>query len=144
MIKMLQDLTGVDPQKIHLDDKDTMSIFCSSKVLGFENDPVLGPTGSCGIPEFGTGFTRGMLIDTQPKNFDTLLRLSGFSHGTDVWLGKMCIRDRGMIGLEPTLAAIHEKKRIALANKETLVCGGELVMSEAARWGCLLYTSRCV
>ena len=64
-----------------------MSIFCSSKVLGFENDPVLGPTGSCGIPEFGTGFTRGMLIDTQPKNFDTLLRLSGFSHGTDVWLG---------------------------------------------------------
>ena len=87
MIKMLQDLTGVDPQKIHLDDKDTMSIFCSSKVLGFENDPVLGPTGSCGIPEFGTSFTRGMLIDTQPKNFDTLLRLSGFSHGTDVWLG---------------------------------------------------------
>ena len=64
-----------------------MSIFCSSKVLGFENDPVLGPTGSCGIPEFGTSFTRGMLIDTQPKNFDTLLRLSGFSHGTDVWLG---------------------------------------------------------
>ena len=50
MIKMLQDLTGVDPQKIHLDDKDTMSIFCSSKVLGFENDPVLGPTGSCGHP----------------------------------------------------------------------------------------------
>ena len=61
MIRMLQDLTGVDPQKIHLDDKDTMSIFCSSKVLGFENDPVLGPTGSCGIPEFGTSFTRGML-----------------------------------------------------------------------------------
>lgn len=87
MIRMLQDLTGVDPQKIRLDDQDTMSIFCSSKVLGFENDPILGPTGSCGIPEFGTGFTRGMLMDTQPKNFDTLLRLSGFSHGTDVWLG---------------------------------------------------------
>ena len=87
MIRMLQDLTGVDPQKIRLDDRDTMSIFCSSKVLGFEDDPILGPTGSCGIPEFGTGFTRGMLIDTQPKNFDTLLRLSGFSHGTDVWLG---------------------------------------------------------
>ena len=44
-----------------------MSIFCSSKVLGFENDPVLGPTGSCGIPEFGTSFTRGMLMDTQPN-----------------------------------------------------------------------------
>ncbi|MCD7928700.1 MAG: PolC-type DNA polymerase III, partial [Clostridiales bacterium] len=87
MIRMLQDLTGKDPTTIPLDDKDTMSIFCSSKVLGFEDDPVLGPTGSCGIPEFGTSFTRQMLIDTQPKNFNTLLRLSGFSHGTDVWLG---------------------------------------------------------
>ncbi len=87
MIRMLQDLTGKDPTTIPLDDKDTMSIFCSSKVLGYEDDPVLGPTGSCGIPEFGTAFTRQMLIDTQPKNFNTLLRLSGFSHGTDVWLG---------------------------------------------------------
>ncbi|MCD7829552.1 MAG: PolC-type DNA polymerase III, partial [Clostridiales bacterium] len=87
MIRMLQDLTGKDPTTIPLDDKDTMSIFCSSKVLGYEDDPILGPTGSCGIPEFGTSFTRQMLIDTQPKNFNTLLRLSGFSHGTDVWLG---------------------------------------------------------
>ena len=87
MIRMLEDLTGVDAQKIPLDDKDTMSIFTSSKVLGFENDPVLGPVGSCGIPEFGTSFTRGMLQETQPTKFDTLIRLSGFSHGTDVWLG---------------------------------------------------------
>ena len=87
MIRMLQDLTGVDPQKIPLDDKDTMSIFTSSKVLGFENDPILGPTGAVAIPEFNTKFTRGMLMDTQPHEFDILLRLSGFSHGTDVWLG---------------------------------------------------------
>ena len=87
MIRMLQDLTGVDPQKIPLDDQDTMSIFTSSKVLGFEDDPVLGPTGAVAIPEFNTKFTRGMLIDTQPHQFDILLRLSGFSHGTDVWLG---------------------------------------------------------
>ena len=87
MIRMLEDLTGVDAQKIPLDDKDTMSIFTSSKVLGFEDDPVLGPVGSCGIPEFGTSFTRGMLQETQPTKFDTLIRLSGFSHGTDVWLG---------------------------------------------------------
>ena len=87
MIRMLQDVSGIDPIQIPLDDKDTMSIFCSSKVLGYENDEILGPTGAVAIPEFGTGFTRQMLVDTQPKNFNTLLRLSGFSHGTDVWLG---------------------------------------------------------
>ena len=87
MIRMLQDLTGVDPQTIPLDDKDTMSIFTSSKVLGFEDDPILGPTGAVAIPECNTKFTRGMLVDTQPHQFDILLRLSGFSHGTDVWLG---------------------------------------------------------
>lgn len=87
MIRMLQDLTGVDPQKIPLDDKDTMSIFTSSKVLGYEDDPILGETGAVAIPEFGTGFTRGMLKETQPTQFDVLIRLSGFSHGTDVWLG---------------------------------------------------------
>ncbi len=87
MIRMLQDLTGVDPQKIPLDDKDTMSIFSKSKALGYEDDPVLGPTGGTAIPEFGTTFVRGMLEDTQPDQFDTLVRLSGFSHGTDVWLG---------------------------------------------------------
>ena len=87
MIRMLEDLTEVNAREIPLDDKQTMSIFKSSKVLGFEDDPVLGPMGSCGIPEFGTGFTRGMLMDTMPDRFDTLVRLSGFSHGTDVWLG---------------------------------------------------------
>ena len=87
MIRMLEDLTGIDAKKIPLDDPDTMSIFTSSKVLGYENDKVLGPIGSCGIPEFGTAFTRGMLQDTMPREFDTLLRISGFSHGTDVWLG---------------------------------------------------------
>ena len=87
MIRMLQDMTGVDPQTIPLDDKDTMSIFTSSRILGYENDPILGETGAVGIPEFGTGFTRGMLKETQPTQFDVLIRLSGFSHGTDVWLG---------------------------------------------------------
>ena len=87
MIRMLEDFTGVNAREIPLDDKDTMSIFSSSEVLGFENDPILGPMGTCGIPEFGTGFTRGMLMDTMPDRFDTLVRLSGFSHGTDVWLG---------------------------------------------------------
>ena len=88
MIRMLEDLTGVNARTdIPLDDKDTMSIFQSSKVLGYENDKILGPTGGTAIPEFGTSFVRGMLEDTQPNQFDILVRLSGFSHGTDVWLG---------------------------------------------------------
>lgn len=87
MIRMMEDMTGVDAKTIPLDDKKTMSIFTSSKVLGYENDKILGPTGAVAIPEFNTRFTRGMLMDTMPTRFDTLLRLSGFSHGTDVWLG---------------------------------------------------------
>lgn len=88
MIKMLEDLTGIDAKKIPLDDPDTMRIFSSPEPLGIpDNDPIIGKTGTIGIPEFGTAFTRGMLADTNPKDLDTLVRLSGFSHGTDVWLG---------------------------------------------------------
>ena len=87
MIRMMEDLTGVNAREIPLDDPDTMSIFTKSAVLGYENDEVLGPTGAVAIPEFNTRFTRQMLMDTQPQDFNTLLRLSGFSHGTDVWLG---------------------------------------------------------
>jgi len=87
MIRMLEDLTGVNARQIPLDDKDTMSIFTSSKVLGFEDDPILGPTGAAAIPEFGTRNARNMLVETQPQAFDVLVRLSGFSHGTDVWHG---------------------------------------------------------
>jgi len=88
MIRMLEDLTGEDARAISLDDEQTMQIFRSPAPLGLpEDDPIIGRTGSIGIPEFGTGFTRQMLVDTQPRDFDTLVRLSGFSHGTDVWLG---------------------------------------------------------
>ncbi len=92
MIRMMEDATGADAKKILLSDPDTMSIFTSPAVLGLpEDDPIIGKTGTIGIPEFGTGFTRQMLVETQPKQFDTLVRLSGFSHGTDVWAGN--IRD---------------------------------------------------
>jgi DNA polymerase-3 subunit alpha (Gram-positive type) len=90
MIRMMEDLTGVDAQKISLSDPDTMSIFTSPAALGLpDDDPIIGKTGSIGVPEFGTPFTRQMLVDTQPKQFDTLIRLSGFSHGTDVWAGNI-------------------------------------------------------
>ncbi len=87
MIRMLEDITQVNAQKIPLDDPKTMSLFTTSEELGFADDPVLGPTGAVAIPEFGTSFVRGMLEDTHPNQFDILIRLSGFSHGTDVWLG---------------------------------------------------------
>ncbi len=87
MIRMMEDMTGVDAKTIALDDKDTMSIFTSSKVLGYEDDPILGPTGAVAVPEFNTRFTRGVLLDTKPEKFDFLVRISGYTHGTDVWLG---------------------------------------------------------
>ena len=87
MIRMMEDMTGVDAKTIPLDDKRTMSIFTSSKVLGYENDPLLGPTGAVAVPEFNTRFTRGVLLDTMPDKFDFLVRISGYTHGTDVWLG---------------------------------------------------------
>lgn len=88
MIRMLEDMTGVDAKQIPLDDPETKQIFRSPAPLGLpDDDPIIGKTGSIGIPEFGTSFTRQMLVDTQPDGFDMLVRLSGFSHGTDVWLG---------------------------------------------------------
>ena len=86
MIRMLQDLTGVDPQKIPLDDKETMSIFSSTDALGVTPDRIHSEVGTFGVPEFGTKFVRGMLVDTKPTKFEELLRISGLSHGTDVWL----------------------------------------------------------
>lgn len=88
MIKNLEDLTGENAKIIPLDDPETMSIFKSPKALGLpDDDPIIGKTGTIAVPEFGTKFTREMLVDTQPDQFDVLVRLSGFSHGTDVWLG---------------------------------------------------------
>ena len=87
MIRMMEDMTGVDAKTIPLDDKGTMSIFTTSKILGYENDEVLGPTGAVGVPEFNTRFTRGVLLDTMPEKFDFLVRICGYTHGTDVWLG---------------------------------------------------------
>ncbi|MCD7844269.1 MAG: PolC-type DNA polymerase III [Oscillospiraceae bacterium] len=88
MINMLEKLTGTDAKTIRLDDPETMSLFSSPKALGVpEDDPIIGQTGSIGIPEFGAGFTRQMLVDAQPDKFDMLVRLSGYSHGTGVWLG---------------------------------------------------------
>jgi len=87
-LKMLKDLTGIDPMKIPMDDKKTLSIFSSTKELNIDLKNELGTTvGTLGIPEFGTTFVRRMLEDTRPKSFAELVRISGLSHGTDVWSG---------------------------------------------------------
>ena len=86
-LRMIQDLTGTDILKVPLDDKETMSIFTSTKALGVTNEQIMCPTGTLGIPEFGTPFTIGMVEETKPTTFSELIKISGLSHGTDVWLG---------------------------------------------------------
>ena len=85
IIKMLEDITGIDAEKIPLDDKETMELFSGVKSLNLVEDIDL-KVGTLGIPEFGTPFVRQMLLDTRPDTFDELVRISGLSHGTDVWL----------------------------------------------------------
>ncbi len=88
MIRMLQDLTGIDPVKIPLDDKQVMSLFKNTEALGIAPDQIGGcKLGALGIPEFGTEFAMQMLIDTKPQAFSDLVRIAGLAHGTDVWLG---------------------------------------------------------
>ncbi len=88
MIRMLQDLTGLDPTRIPLDDKGVMSLFQNTDALGITPEQISGcPVGSLGIPEFGTEFVIQMLLDTKPQQFSDLIRISGLGHGTDVWLG---------------------------------------------------------
>ena len=86
IIKMLEDLTGIDPTSIPLDEQSTMKIFTSTEPLGISEKDIDCKVGTLGIPEFGTKFVRQMLIDTQPSTFSELVRISGLSHGTDVWI----------------------------------------------------------
>ena len=88
MIRMLEDLTGINAREIPLDSKEVMSLFKSTDALGITSEDIRGcPLGCLGIPEFGTDFAMQMLIDANPTSFSDLVRISGLSHGTDVWLG---------------------------------------------------------
>lgn len=124
MIRMLQDLSGIDPKTIPLDDQKVMGIFGSPEPLGVTEEDIWCKTGTLGVPEFGTSFVRQMLESTKPSTFSELVQISGLSHGTDVWLGNAadliangtCVlknvigcRDDIMVflqyqGLEPSLA----------------------------------------
>ncbi len=132
VIRMLEDLTGIDAKTISLGDKETLSLFLNTEALGVTPEQIGSQVGTYGVPEFGTEFVRQMLIDTKPTRFSELLRISGLSHGTDVWLNNaqdyiregtivlseaICTRDDIMIylihmGLEPKTAfTIMEKVR---------------------------------
>ncbi len=88
MIRMLEDITHFDAQQVPLDDQSVMSLFKSTEALGITPEDIGGcPLGCLGIPEFGTDFVIQMLLDTKPTSFSDLIRISGLSHGTDVWLG---------------------------------------------------------
>lgn len=138
-IRMLETLTGVDATKIPLDDPETMSIFSSTKAIGVTPEQIKSKVGTFGVPEFGTSFTRQMLLDTLPTTFYELVLIAGLSHGTDVWLGNaqelikanvatlsevVAVRDDIMTylihkGLEPVMAfKIMEFVRKGRAAKE--------------------------
>lgn len=87
VIRMLQDLSGIEPKTIPTDDKEVMKIFSGTESLGVSPEQINCKTGTLGVPEFGTKFVRQMLEDTKPSTFSELLIISGLSHGTDVWLG---------------------------------------------------------
>lgn len=87
LLRALQDMSGIDPKSIPVNDPGVLSLFTSPKILGVTKEEIMSNTGTLGIPEFGTNFVRGMLEQTKPHNFGELLQISGLSHGTNVWNG---------------------------------------------------------
>ncbi|MCH4008083.1 PolC-type DNA polymerase III [Companilactobacillus sp.] len=104
MIRTLQDLSGIDPKTIPVDDPDVMALFSGTQSLGVTPEQIFSKTGTLGVPEFGTRFVRGMLEKTHPTTFAELLQISGLSHGTDVWLGNAEeLIDQGVVTLKDVI-----------------------------------------
>ena len=122
MLRKLQDLTGIAPQKVPLDDPEVyrsiISLFSTPQALGVTPEQINCPTGTLGIPEFGTTFVRGMLVDTKPSSMEELVRISGLSHGTDVWLGN-----------------IQEIVKSGTATLKSAPCTRDDIMNQLIAWG---------
>ena len=122
MLRQLQDLTGIAPQQVPLDDpevyKNIMSLFSSPAALGVTEEQIRCKTGTLGVPEFGTSFVRGMLMDTKPSTMEELIRISGLSHGTDVWLGN-----------------IQEIVKSGTATLKSAPCTRDDIMNQLIAWG---------
>ncbi|UOQ85612.1 PolC-type DNA polymerase III [Gracilibacillus salinarum] len=117
VIRMLQDLSGIDPQTVPTDDEEVMKIFSGPEVLGVTSDQIMCKTGTLGVPEFGTRFVRQMLEDTKPKTFAELVIISGLSHGTDVWLGNAQeLINNGICGL-PDVIGCRDDIMVYLMHK---------------------------
>ncbi len=150
MIRMLQDMTGRDPLTIPLDGPEVMSLFQNTEALGITPEQIGGTKLGClGIPEFGTDFAMGMVIEAQPKSFSDLVRISGLSHGTNVWLGNaqdlirdgiatistcVCTRDDIMTylinkGVEP-----EKSFKIMEAVRKGTVAKGKIKPEQWAEW----------
>lgn len=118
IIRMLQDLTGTDPHDVPLDDKGVLSLFSGTEALGIRPEDIEGcELGTLGVPEFGTQFVMGMLKQTHPKTFSELIRISGLSHGTDVWLNNaQYFIEKGYCTL-PTAICCRDDIMVYLINK---------------------------
>lgn len=105
MLKMLFDITGIDPTKISLDDKETMSIFTGTDALGVTSEQINSEVATYGVPEFGTKFVRNMLIEAKPRTFEELVKISGLAHGTGTWLyNAQDLINEGIIELKDTIS----------------------------------------
>ena len=116
-LRLIQMQSGTDIMAVPLDDKDTMSIFTSPKILGVTEEQIMCKTGTLGIPEFGTPFTIQLVEDTKPTTFGELVKISGLSHGTDVWLGNA-----------KDLCTPDENGVIQVPFKETIGCRDDIMV----------------